>query len=85
LPLKRFPRLVPLAGLPRDLVIHESGYVELHVAAELVDRRLVGALLDLQPHIKVRLQNHLVGVRKVVLWLHRPAHRYGRPDCGRRH
>ena len=66
--------LVLLDGLPSDLVVHERGAIVLQRRPQLVDDRLVGALLSLLPQNEVHLDDLLVGVRQVVLAAHRAGH-----------
>lgn len=78
-------RLVLLLWLASDVVVHESRHVELQQRLDVVQHRLVRALLNVSFELIVHLEDLLVGVSQVVLRSAHVGHLDRWPDTGRSH
>jgi hypothetical protein len=60
---------VSLSRLPRDLVVHQSCDIELQIPSQIIYCGNVSTLRNLESHIVISFQDHLVSVGKIIFTL----------------
>ena len=58
-----------LSRLPRDLVVHQSCDIELQIPSQIIYGGNVRTLRNLESHVIISFQYHLIGVGKIILTL----------------